>query len=55
MSQHIPKHIGIIMDGNRRWAKERGMTASEGHAAGVENLMTMLPPLAPALIRTAAP
>ncbi len=39
---HIPKHIGIIMDGNRRWAKERGMTASEGHAAGVENLTTIL-------------
>lgn len=39
---HIPKHIGIIMDGNRRWAKERGLTASEGHAAGVENLTTLL-------------
>jgi len=37
MSQ-IPKHIGIIMDGNRRWAKERGLTASDGHAAGAENL-----------------
>ena len=35
---HIPKHVGIIMDGNRRWAKERRMSAGEGHAAGVENL-----------------
>lgn len=35
---HIPKHIGIIMDGNRRWAKERGLTSNDGHAAGAENL-----------------
>ncbi len=39
---HIPKHIGFIMDGNRRWAKERGLTASEGHAAGVENLTKII-------------
>jgi undecaprenyl diphosphate synthase len=39
---HIPKHIGIIMDGNRRWAKERGLSAGDGHAAGVENLTTIL-------------
>ncbi len=31
-------HLAIIMDGNRRWAKERGQTAEEGHAAGVEAL-----------------
>lgn len=42
MSQLIPKHIGIIMDGNRRWAKERGLTASEGHAAGAENLTRII-------------
>ncbi len=42
MSQQIPKHIGIIMDGNRRWAKERGLTASEGHAAGAENLSKII-------------
>lgn len=41
MSQ-IPKHIGIIMDGNRRWAKERGLSSSDGHAAGVENLTNIL-------------
>lgn len=34
----IPKHIGIIMDGNRRWAKQRGLSASEGHRAGLEAL-----------------
>lgn len=28
------EHVGIIMDGNRRWAKERGLTTFEGHLAG---------------------
>lgn len=32
----IPRHIGVIMDGNGRWAKQRGMGRSEGHRAGVE-------------------
>lgn len=32
----IPRHIGVIMDGNGRWAKERGLSRSEGHRAGVE-------------------
>ena len=27
----VPKHIAIIMDGNGRWAKERGLDRSEGH------------------------
>jgi len=30
----IPSHIGIIMDGNGRWAKEKGMSRSKGHEAG---------------------
>ncbi len=30
----IPKHIGIIMDGNRRWAEKRGLARSKGHEAG---------------------
>jgi len=34
----IPKHIGIIMDGNGRWAKERGLKRSKGHYAGYKNL-----------------
>lgn len=32
------KHLAIIVDGNGRWAKERGKTRSEGHKAGAENL-----------------
>lgn len=32
----IPRHIGVIMDGNGRWAKQRGLSRSDGHKAGVE-------------------
>lgn len=35
---NIPQHIAIIMDGNRRWAKEKGKETSEGHRAGADNL-----------------
>ena len=38
-----PKHVGIILDGNGRWAKERGLTRSEGHIAGYENLKKLVP------------
>lgn len=36
--KNIPQHIGIIMDGNRRWAAKRGLTPTEGHEAGARNL-----------------
>ncbi len=32
----LPRHIAIIMDGNRRWARSRGVPEVQGHAAGVE-------------------
>ena len=32
----VPTHIGIIMDGNGRWAKQRGLPRSEGHKAGAK-------------------
>lgn len=32
----LPKHVGIIMDGNGRWAKKRGLPRSEGHKAGAK-------------------
>lgn len=36
--ENLPKHIAIIMDGNRRWAKERNMIASFGHKEGAKTL-----------------
>lgn len=37
----IPNHVGIIMDGNRRWAKERGKKSIDGHLAGANNIMEL--------------
>ena len=34
----IPNHVAIIVDGNRRWAKEKNKTSMEGHNAGLKNL-----------------
>jgi undecaprenyl diphosphate synthase len=31
----VPRHVAIIMDGNRRWAREQGVPEAQGHAAGV--------------------
>jgi len=38
---NIPNHIGFILDGNGRWAKERGMSRSAGHQAGFDNLVSL--------------
>ena len=38
----IPQHIAIIMDGNGRWAKERGLERLEGHKAGAEAVLHLL-------------
>lgn len=40
--QIIPGHIGIIMDGNGRWAQRRGMPRLAGHQAGVDNIKRIL-------------
>ena len=37
LPQKLPVHLGIIMDGNGRWAKKRGLPRSAGHAAGAQN------------------
>ncbi len=37
------QHLGIIMDGNRRWAANRGLPAVEGHRAGYQTLISLLP------------
>lgn len=38
MTQPTPRHIGYIVDGNRRWAKERGLPTIQGHATGYKVL-----------------
>ncbi len=38
----IPQHVAIIMDGNGRWATEKGLPRSEGHKAGAERIGTLL-------------
>ncbi|MBI5302008.1 MAG: di-trans,poly-cis-decaprenylcistransferase [Chloroflexi bacterium] len=38
----IPAHVAIIMDGNGRWAQQRGLPRNEGHRAGVENMRRVL-------------
>ncbi len=38
----IPHHVAIIMDGNGRWANERGLSRLEGHEAGTENIRRIL-------------
>jgi len=35
-SEKLPQHLGFIMDGNRRWAKENGLSSLEGHRKGYE-------------------
>ena len=44
MADHpeIPRHIAIIMDGNGRWAKERGLPRLEGHRAGAESVREVM-------------
>lgn len=38
----IPNHIGIIVDGNGRWAQNKGLSRSEGHKAGAKNLKKII-------------
>jgi len=38
----IPHHLGIILDGNRRWAKEKGLTPFEGHKKGLEKVKKVI-------------
>lgn len=38
----LPRHIALVMDGNGRWAKGRGLARHSGHQAGAENLRTLV-------------
>ena len=41
LEKKLPVHLGIIMDGNGRWAKKRGLPRSAGHTAGANNFRTI--------------
>lgn len=41
-AQHLPRHVAIIMDGNGRWARARGLPRAVGHRQGTENLREIL-------------
>ena len=38
-AEFVPRHVALVMDGNGRWAQERGLPRTDGHAAGEEALM----------------
>jgi undecaprenyl diphosphate synthase len=40
--ERLPAHVAIIMDGNGRWAKERGLSRQAGHRAGTENIRRII-------------
>src|SRR5207248_6776970 len=40
-AENVPPHVAIIMDGNGRWAKQRGLPRVEGHRRGVETVRTV--------------
>ena len=42
LPEKLPRHVGIIMDGNGRWAQERGLPRSAGHAAGTAALRDII-------------
>ena len=38
----VPRHVGVILDGNRRWAKSVGASSREGHQAGADKIVDLL-------------
>ena len=41
-ADRLPKHVGVMLDGNRRWAKAVGADAAQGHRAGAANIEPLL-------------
>lgn len=39
---NLPRHVGVMLDGNRRWAKARGADTASGHQAGADNIEPLL-------------
>ena len=42
MRKKIPQHLGIILDGNRRWARKKGLSLFEGHKRGLEKVKKVI-------------
>jgi len=40
--RRVPRHVAIIMDGNGRWAQERGLSRQKGHRSGAENIRRVI-------------
>ena len=49
--RYLPRHIGIMMDGNGRWARQRGLSRLEGHRHGTQNVRRVLDACARCSIR----
>lgn len=41
-ADRLPRHVGVMLDGNRRWAKAKGGSTAEGHRAGADNIEPLL-------------
>lgn len=42
IGMNAPKHVGVILDGNRRWARSAGSSSAEGHRAGARKIIDLL-------------
>ena len=38
----LPRHVGVMLDGNRRWARANGANTQQGHQAGADNILPLL-------------
>ncbi len=41
-ADRLPRHVGVMLDGNRRWARQRGADSAHGHRAGADNIEPLL-------------
>lgn len=41
-ADRVPRHVGVMLDGNRRWAREKGADTAHGHQAGADNIVPFL-------------
>ena len=40
--ERVPRHVGVMLDGNRRWARLKGEDSAHGHEAGAANIIPLL-------------